>query len=58
MTERYNLKKEEIKAYEKQRRNKVENRIRINCECGSCIFKYKLADHIKTKKHIDYTALL
>jgi hypothetical protein len=58
MKERYKVKKEEIKEYQKERRNKEENRVQINCECGSCIFKYKLADHLKTKKHLNYIASL
>lgn len=52
MKERYKQKKEQILEYEKQRRDK--NKERINCDCGSSIFKYKLCDHLKTKKHIDY----
>jgi hypothetical protein len=54
MKERYILKKEELLLKEKERRNK--NNEKINCGCGSCIVKYKLADHIKTKKHILYIA--
>jgi hypothetical protein len=54
--ERYLEKKEEIKEKVKQYREK--NSEKINCDCGSCIFKYKLSDHLKTKKHIDYIALL
>ena len=56
MKERYQQKKEDIKEYGRQRREK--NKEQINCDCGSCIFKYKLSDHIKTKKHIAYIALL
>lgn len=56
MKERYLEKKEEIKEKVKQYREK--NNEKINCDCGSCIFKYKLNDHLKTKKHIDYIALL
>lgn len=26
----------------------------VECECGSCIVKYKLSDHLKTKKHLDF----
>jgi hypothetical protein len=55
MKERYILKREKILDYEKERREKSE---KISCDCGSCIFKYKLSDHLKTKKHIDYIALL
>ena len=58
MNERYKQKREELIEKERIRRNKEENQIKINCECGSCIYKYKLADHLKTKKHIDYIALL
>jgi len=56
MKERYSQNKEKIIEYEKQRREK--NKEKINCECGSSIFKYKLCDHLKTKKHIDYIAVL
>ena len=54
MRERYTKKKEELIEKEKERRMKPENKIKINCECGSCIFKYKLRDHIKTQKHQEY----
>jgi hypothetical protein len=56
MKERYQLKKEEIKNKVKEYRD--NNKEKINCDCGSCIFKYNLNDHLKTKKHIDYIALL
>lgn len=56
MKERYLEKKEEIKEKAKQYREK--NNEKINCDCGSYIFKYKLNDHLKTKKHIDYIGLM
>lgn len=56
MKERYLNKREELIQKVKERRE--NNREKINCDCGSCIFKYKLCDHLKTKKHIDYIALL
>lgn len=56
MKERYQQKKEQILEYEKQRREK--NNEKITCECGSCVVKYKLKDHLKTKKHIDYISSL
>ena len=31
-----------------------KNKEKINCDCGSCIIKYKLTDHLKTKKHIEF----
>ena len=56
MKKKYLEKKEEIK--EKVKEWRENNKEKINCDCGSCIFKYKLKDHLKTKKHIDYIALL
>lgn len=56
MKERYLNKREELIQKAKERRE--NNREKINCDCGSCIFKYKLNDHLKTKKHIDYIVLL
>ena len=59
----YEKNKEEIKIkvkeYQKENKEVIkdkkkiyreENKIEINCECGSCIFKYKLNDHLKKKK--------
>ncbi len=37
---------------------RLKNNEKINCDCGSCICKYKLNEHIKTKKHTDYIGLL
>ena len=56
MKERYQQKKERILQYAKQRREK--NSETINCDCGSCIYKYKLCDHLKTKKHINFVSTL
>lgn len=36
---------------ETERKRRLKNRIKIPCVCGSSIFKYKLNDHKKTKKH-------
>ncbi len=52
MKERYKEKKEEI--IQKVKEYRLKNNEKITCVCGSCILKYKLNDHLKTKKHIDY----
>ena len=56
MKKRYQEKKEEIITKAKEFRER--NNEKINCGCGSCIFKYKLNEHLKTKKHIDYIGTL
>ena len=33
---------------------KQRNSTKISCVCGSSIAKYRLSDHVKTKKHIDF----
>lgn len=68
MRERYLKKKEEIKEKVKQyvennREKVLENKReygkqKFNCECGSCVRIDNKKDHLKTKKHIDYIALL
>lgn len=39
---------------EKKKIYRQTNNEKINCPCGSCIVKYTLTDHIKTKKHQKY----
>ena len=40
--------------HQKRKQLREKNKELINCECGSCIYKYKIRDHKKTKKHLDY----
>jgi len=56
MKERYQEKKEQIKEYQKQQRE--NNNEKITCVCGSIVCKYKVRDHLKTKKHINFTLSL
>jgi len=56
MRERYQKKKEELKEYEKQRRE--NNNEKLTCNCGSIICKNKFANHLKTKKHINFISTL
>lgn len=56
MKKRYQERKEEF--IKKSKEYTERNNEKINCGCGSCIFKYKLNNHLKTKKHIDYIGTL
>ena len=44
--------KEYQDEYNKEYREK--NSEIVECECGSCVKKYKLSDHYKTKKHLNF----
>ena len=44
--------KEYQDEYNKEYREK--NSEIVECECGSCVKKYKLSDHYKTKKHLEF----
>jgi hypothetical protein len=46
--------KEKISEYNKKYTE--DRRIKIKCTCGSEIYKYKMNDHIKTKKHLAFIA--
>lgn len=53
------FKKRDKDYYEKNKEKILERqRVKITCECGSCIAKGNLADHIKSKKHQEYLASL
>jgi len=56
----YENNKEKILKKEKEYRENNEEKIKerrkakITCECGSCVRKYDLSRHIRSKKHQDY----
>ena len=39
---------------ERDRKYRLDNSEIIDCECGSKIVKYKLYEHIKSKKHLEF----
>ena len=52
-------KKQYTKAHAKENTQRISqyrqrNSTKISCVCGSSIAKYRLSDHVKTKKHIDF----
>ena len=49
----YEANKEHIQK--KLKKWRTNNRVKVVCDCGSSIYKYKLSDHIKTQKHVKYT---
>jgi len=52
--EYYEKNKDEINKKKKEYRE--NNKIKINCGCGSSIYKYKMNEHIKSKKHLNFIA--
>ncbi len=50
--ERYQMKKEEISI--KNSEFRAKNNEKVTCECGSCVVKYRLNEHLKTTKHIEF----
>ena len=51
---------DKIRQYQKEYREKNKDKLNeykklvVNCECGSCIKKANLAEHLKSKKHIEF----
>jgi hypothetical protein len=40
------------KEYRQKNRDKINEKVK--CECGSCVKKYNLSEHYKTKKHLEF----